>query len=96
MPYLYRVIIPYTEPTFILHRGIKRKMPYRAEYIVSEDSPEEAKINAIDQFQHEAKHAHVAWLRIPDYERIEVTLLPEKTIESDKNIYTGPDRRKKS
>lgn len=69
----YRVIIPYSEPSYETHRGLQREEPYRAEYFVFACSPEEAKIDAIFQFHDDAKHAHVGWIRIPDYDvKIEI------------------------
>lgn len=68
----YRVIIPYREPTFEIHRGLQRKEPYRAEYFIFACSPEVAGIYAIDQFHYDAKHAHVGWIRIPDYDGIKI------------------------
>ena len=79
----YRVIIPYREPTFETHRDLQQKKPYRAEYFVTESSPEEAEISAIVQFHDDAKHAHVGWIRIPDYSGIKVEMIQEYKYKKD-------------
>lgn len=92
----YRVVIPYREPTYEVHTGKPRKRPYRAPYEVMASTTEKAIINALELFERDAKHALVGWVRIPDYNRIEVTLLPDELIASDtRTIYTGSERRKK-
>ncbi|RJR14598.1 MAG: hypothetical protein C4581_13595 [Nitrospiraceae bacterium] len=93
----YRVIIPYSEPTFVAHKGIQRKEPFRAEYFITAGSAKQAQKDAIIQFKQDTTHAHVGWVRIPDYNGIEVTVAPEKQIVSDQQeIYPGPDRREKN
>jgi hypothetical protein len=71
----YRVIIPYREPTYELYSGSSREKPYRASYIVTANSKEEALQKALDLFNRDARHSHVGWQREPDHEKCEVELI---------------------
>lgn len=71
----YKVIIPYSEPTYEVHRGSPRKSPCIAPYQIFASSEEEAIKEALKMFEYDVKHSHVGWLRIPDYTGIRVEIV---------------------
>lgn len=73
----YKVIIPYREPTYEIHRGKRPDEPYSAEYFITASSPEEAEKEAITQFHKEAENTSVSLMREPDYSGIKIEMVQE-------------------
>ncbi len=69
---MYRVTIPYREPTYEMHRGRPRKNPYLAQYEVSAETKEAAIESALELFEKDARDSRVGWVRFPIHEDITV------------------------
>ncbi len=71
----YRVLIPYTEPTFSPRLGRPADHVYMGEEIVDADGAEAAKGIALGKFHARANASGVGWARLPLESRISVELL---------------------
>ncbi len=73
--YLYRVIVPYREPVYEVHRGRRRKKPYLATYEIEASTREEAVAIAIHRTEGRSSDSNVGWSRVPIPKGIKVELL---------------------
>jgi hypothetical protein len=71
----YRVIIPYREPTFALHKGFSPEEVYYAAFNVVAENKTAAIDRGLDIFEKDAKNSSVRWRRIPQVSGIKVEQL---------------------
>lgn len=74
----YRVIIPYSEPTYLTHRENPLAEPYYATYNVAAANKKAAVKCALDLFEQDARNSSVHWIRVPYTKKIKVELLSEE------------------
>jgi len=68
----FKVTIPYREPTYELHTGRPRSLPYYARYNVTADSEEEAILKALSLLEKGWIQSGVGWVRAPERQAIQV------------------------
>ncbi len=71
----YRVIVPYREPVYEVHRGRPLKKPYLAAFEIQASTKEEAIAIAISRVKSGHIDSNVGWIRVPILKGIKVELL---------------------